>query len=570
MSRAEVEQFLAGSAGGAHVSVWYPGLEGWKPARQFFDVTAADSGHSSLPANCNRRRHFIGRHWHGEFSLGVSYWGIVVLGNIAVAAILYGIADLVRSEGGYEPHFIFAYIAAIWLFTCALVIWQTVGVWRSANRYRERRHAAGKRAPWAVLARIAVGLGLLSSLPALLTTGWPQLHEAARMAFLGDPGIPPYAIRVMRNGTEAEISGGFKYGLTDDFRKVLRDSPGIRVVHLDSVGGRIGEAVRFHDLLQSRGLDTYVSSGCHSACTLAFAAGRRRILLNGAVLGFHAATFPGIRKEDEDREQSEQRRAFTAAGFDKGFIDTALATPNSSLWKPPADVLRAAHVITGLSDGTDFAISGLGSQVSRDRMAALIAANTPMLKSIESRYPQDYEQIVGLSYESYVSGRTEAEVTHDISAWIGALMARLRPLADDDVLVDIGLFYADKDAALAAVDPASCYRFASGDSSKITAADVTPAALLARENELTRRVVETAKPRAPAPDAVVAGIWKNLGTQLAADGVSNDQIDLLNSPAVSVDRYGAYCTAFVTLYREIARLPPGDAAILMRTMLGGK
>jgi len=41
------------------------------------------------------------------------------------------------------------------------------------------------------------------------------------MSFLDDPDIPAYSIRVMRNGTEAEITGGFKYGLTDDFVKIL-------------------------------------------------------------------------------------------------------------------------------------------------------------------------------------------------------------------------------------------------------------------------------------------------------------------------------------------------------------
>ena len=61
---------------------------------------------------------------------------------------------------------------------------------------------------------------------------------------------------------------------------------------------------------------------------------------------------------------------------------------------------------------------------------------------------------------------------------------------------------------------------------------------------------------------VITDIWKKLGAQLAAKGVSNDQIDLVNSQTVSADQYGEYCTVFVALYREIARLPPDRAAIL--------
>ena len=114
------------------------------------------------------------------------------------------------------------------------------------------------------------------------------------MAFLGDPGIPAYSIRVMRNGTEAEITGGFKYGLSDDFSKILKASRQIKVVHLNSIGGRVGEAIKLGDVLRAQGVDTYVSLGCYSACTIAFAAGRNRFLRKGAALGFHAPAFPGM------------------------------------------------------------------------------------------------------------------------------------------------------------------------------------------------------------------------------------------------------------------------------------
>jgi hypothetical protein len=293
-------------------------------------------------------------------------------------------------------------------------------------------------------------LGVLSSLGAFVRAGWPQLDEAARMAFLDDPSIPTYSIRVMRNGTEAEITGGFKYGLTDDFRRILQASSQIKVVHLDSIGGRIGEAAKLNDLLKSRGLDTYVSSGCYSACTIAFAAGRRRILRDGAVLGFHAPTFPGITKTDMESALVSQRHVFTEAGFDKSFIDKALATPSSDMWKPSVDILTAAHVITGLSDGTDFAISGLGANLSRDRVAVMMTKNAPILRAMQSRYPKDFDHIIDAYYDGYVKGETESEETNQSRAGIVSVIERLRATADDAVLVDIASLYADQFAALGA------------------------------------------------------------------------------------------------------------------------
>ena len=67
----------------------------------------------------------------------------------------------------------------------------------------------------------------------LIKAAIPQIAEATRMAFMGDPSIPSYAIRAI-NGTEAEIAGGIKYGLTRDFEKLLEQSPGVRVVRTAS------------------------------------------------------------------------------------------------------------------------------------------------------------------------------------------------------------------------------------------------------------------------------------------------------------------------------------------------
>src|SRR5262249_34289084 len=201
-------------------------------------------------------------------------------------------------------------------------IWQAVGIWRSATRRRIERQTAGKRAPWAAMAKVAICLGALQLGAVLIKAAIPQIAEASRMAFMGDPTIPSYAVRAMNGGTEAEITGGIKYGLTADFERLLRQSPGIRIVHLDSVGGRIGEGKKLNALIRARKLDTYVEAKCMSACTLAFAAGGQRILRKGAVLGFHRGAFPGARSEEVSA--GIDRDIYAAAGFGQAFIERAL------------------------------------------------------------------------------------------------------------------------------------------------------------------------------------------------------------------------------------------------------
>jgi GYF domain 2 len=409
----------------------------------------------------NRYNNFIARYWRGEYSLGASYWLVGLLAAIPYSLIVVALASAVKAVPSYDPKVIFYTIASIWILGALVLIWQSVGVWRSANRHIIRRRLIGKRSPWAVIAKLAQASGVLQLAAVFASSGWPQLVEVSRVAFLGDPDIPAYSIRVMRNGTEAEITGGFKYGLTDDLSKILTASRQIRVVHLDSEGGRFGEAVRLHGVLRAQGVDTYVASDCYSACTIAFAAGRNRIVRKGAKLGFHAPAFPGLSKDALDAASQEQKDIFVRSGFERSFVEKAISTPNSDIWTPSAKLMAKANVITRVSDGSDFAISGFGADISKESIGLSIAKEIPFLQSLKDRFPKKYDDIVDAYYDDFIAGKTETEANESADDAPSAMVAALRPLADDDVLVELGAAYADEFAALGAESPALCYRYAS-------------------------------------------------------------------------------------------------------------
>jgi hypothetical protein len=389
------------------------------------------------------------------------------------------------------------------------------------------------------------------------------------MSFLGDPGIPAYAIRVMRNGTEAEITGGFKYGLTDDFLKITGASPRIKVVHLDSVGGRVREAIKLNKVIRDKGLDTYVSSKCASACTVAFAGGARRILRKGAVLGFHAPRFPGLSEKDLAESSKDQRDIFAAAGFDRKFIDQALSTPNAELWKPESNVLLQARAITAISDGSDFAMSGLGASPTRSDFGIMLSKAAPLLGPLKTKFPGDYDSIVQAYYDGFESGKTEAESLAAQQARLLAILKKLRPLADDAVLADISAVYADQYDALGSKSPALCYRFASGVGYTPGQSDI-PVALTTRENDVNRRVIETASTRDAVSRAASDAIWKKLGTTLASKGIKSEQFGLLSAATVPSEKHRDYCLVATMLFREISKLPPSEAGTIMRDILADK
>jgi hypothetical protein len=517
------------------------------------------------PSKSIRYTNFIARNWRGEYSLVATYWGFGFVGNVA-AGLLPVLVAAALPKSDYDPRLIFMTMVAAWISVGAVGTWQCVAVWRSASRHIKKRSAVGKRSIWAGLAKLVVVLGFIRLTGEFVNSGFPQLTEASRMAFLGDPDIPAYSIRVMRNGTEAEIVGGFKYGLTDDFAKILTASRQIKVIHLDSLGGRIGEAIRLNKLIRENGISTYVSAECYSACTVAFAGGRTRILREGAKLGFHAPSFPGISKQELLNIAQDQVNAFSAAGFDRNFVDKALTTPSDQLWKPSDDVLLAAHVITGTSDGSDFAVSGLGAETSRDQIASKLTSAAPILQTLRLKFPADYDQVIAAYYDSFVAGKTEIQAVIAAKDRLNEALLSIRPMADDQVLVDLAIALADEYVSLNAKSPTLCYQYISGNSGNVDFSESIPETLLDREKEINRRAIETASLRQELKEAAVSELTKRLGIRLEAKGVSREQFDLISSSKVPSSRYSEYCNTWIALFREVSQFRVAEGGSIMRQL----
>jgi hypothetical protein len=582
LSSDELERFLHGQDLSV-VRVWREGLSEWVLATDLPELALAGpppvptvAGNARGPiapgvdaTKAARFHNFIAMNWRGEFSLATSYWLFGFLGNLFAGILAAVVVAAFQSNSGYQPKSIFLSIALVWTGIVAIAVWQSVGIWRSANRHIKARALLGKKSPWAGLAKVAAFLGILRLVGTFLSSGWPQLLETGRMSFLDDPDIPAYSIRVMRNGTEAEIAGGFKYGLTDDFLKILSASRQIKVVHLDSVGGRIGEAIKLNKVIRSKGLDTYVSSNCMSACTVAFAGGRQRILRSGATLGFHAAFFPGMTKEELAEASRDQRSIFATAGFDKDFVNQALSTPNIEMWKPASSVLLQAKVITSISDGGDFAMSGIGTSLTKDDFGAMLSRALPVMESIKRRFPGDYDSIVQAYYDSFESGKSQVDSIAAGRERLMATLQKLRPIADDTVLSDAAAVYADQYMALGSKDSALCYQYASGIGNTVGPSEI-PAALLTRENDVNRRVVETAAVRTTDDPKALDAAWKKVMAGLEKRGFRTEQLVLLSDTNAPAEKYGEYCSVATALFREISKLPGSDAGMVMRDIFAQK
>jgi len=573
MDLGKLEMRIRSHANPAGLLVWTQGLAGWKTIEEalgpaFAKVPAPPPlppplPRAAFPVETPKAQNIIVRHWRGECPLWVSYWVVGLASNFAALVAILLLSQFMVTQVTYVPLALWTFFVGIWSGLVGLGIWQAVGIWRSATRRRIECQAAGKRAPWATLAKVAVCLGALQLGGVLVKAAIPQIAEATRMAFMGDPSIPSYEVRTMNNGTEAEITGGIKYGLTADFEKLLQESPGVRVVHLDSVGGRIGEGKKLNALIRARKLDTYVEAKCMSACTLAFAAGSQRILRKGAVLGFHRGAFPG--NQSDDIGSSVEREIYAAAGFEKAFIDRALTTPNSDMWKPDAAELMSHRVVTKLSDGDEFAIGGYGGHAltSQEWDKALLKS-TPAYGVVKQKYPADYAEILDIFVKEAARGTPRAALIGKARAKFNELIKTLLPQADDGVLVEFSRLAMDEYRALQAQDPAACYKYASGTDVDENIIRMIPPELVRRETSVHEKIILSAQKRDKAGSTEAA--WVKIRDNLVRKGYSATELQAMAAKTIPPSSWARFCAVTIDMYEEIIRLPATDASVVLREM----
>lgn len=204
--------------------------------------------------------------------------------------------------------------------------------------------------PGALLA--VLGFCTLSVAPAHATSFGPI--EVGIAAEQDDSDVPAYMLTLSSDKTSLYVLGGIRFGLARDIATALADNPGIKTIELDSPGGRIKEAAAVQQLISKRGLDTFASGDCLSACTLIFVGGRHRGLADSARLGFHG---------DDITDPIPAKSAiiwflnqatvglYTKAGVEQDFMQHVISIPPESMWFPTHNELLAAHVLIGDADG---------------------------------------------------------------------------------------------------------------------------------------------------------------------------------------------------------------------------
>lgn len=496
------------------------------------------------------------RFWRGGYSLGAA-WLIGVALNVASGLIVRGLAYIV-GEQTFDPYTITAALCAMWAVAAAILVYQSVGVWRSASRHAARPGRGRMGRAFALVAQLTVLASVANFAYLATNSGARQIEESWRMAFQGDPDIPDFTLRTMRDGTEMEIAGGFKYGLTREAREIMDAAPRLKVVHLASAGGRIGEATQLARLIRGRGLSTYVATSCLSACTIAFIAGKERFLKTGGKLGFHRAAFAGT------ESSGTMSDLLLAAGIERPFVDRVAAQPATGMWYPTVAELEAAHVITAAVDTRRFASSGLGARPGALAFARDLRS-IALYRAFEEAEPRLFLRLVERYQEGYDAGLSEGEIQDRLGEMTAPVIRRHVAGSDNAVLIDYANLMADQFAAVGAKDARACFlrvtRGATPDQAVLLDAD-----LREREQAIQARALRSTVPRTPVPRDLLEGDYAVVFKQLG-DRYSPADLQMFDHPdKVTPAQYPTFCRMTTAMFRGIAALPAMRAGDVMSAL----
>jgi hypothetical protein len=507
---------------------------------------------------------YFARHWRGELPLPVSYWVNGPLSCVLVAIL----GRFVLALGAVVT--LKTTVAAgilLYMLSFAVSVWQIVGTWRSASRHVGR----GGRGGWATFAKGVLVLGALNLARFTACSTVPQIVEFSNI-LAGDNNLPSYEIRVLPGGTEVEFHGGIRAGSARELERILAAALQVKVLHVNSPGGRLREAAYMAELVRKRGLVTYTSEICLSAGTLVFIAGKERVVSARAKIGFHQAWLPGMTEWQRRSSDESLRQTMRHAGVSDDFITHVLATPHDRMWFPTIQEMRTAGVITSESFGERFAVSGEILRSSSPQDIDNAWGNLPFFRAIKDLEPETYRRMIEEFSTAVRSGRSESEAIRIAQGTANQLVLKYLPKASNeamramrDLWVAMLERFKDEDsqACIAVFSPksiASDHDYSRGNRLITGWYGTTNLAVI---EKVLRSTAEGIAPQLDAvtADKDLAQIRSNLSL------IYGDELDLMAQVDRWMEHSSRVCEILLSYYRETQRIPEQRQGNLLRYML---
>jgi hypothetical protein len=369
----------------------------------------------------SQQRGWFSRHWHGELSLAASFWVNNVLLAVPFALAVGGLmawitvtGDLLRSGSlavlvGYPLLLVFS-------------VWCIVGCWRAARAYL---HDGGS-ALWGRLTQLLLVLGTLNTAYSVAFEFAPNVGGFVRMARGIDP-IGNLRATLSPDGSRLKLEGPIGAGDGQRVGALVRQATALRVIELDSPGGRLKEAETLAAVVRAKGPHTRTTGACESACTLIHMAGSRRQVQPGAKLGFHSAYTGTWNPVLDKMANRELARLYREAGLPETFVQRTLETPPWRMWHPSRAELAGAALLHVPERPLDIDLPPTANAAAAEYQTLMQASDTWL--ALESHQAGVMALAAGRMAQARAGGASDDDVQVQAQQVIEVLLPQLLALA---------------------------------------------------------------------------------------------------------------------------------------------
>lgn len=387
-----------------------------------------------------QKANYFVRHWHGELPLSVSFWGNVVFVNILVT-FLSNVVYMGGFVDGIRWQSLQLLGAGLIVFAIVVGLWQIVGTWRSASRYRRN----GGSMIINGIVKFLMALGLLSLMTNVVTVVRDHIarYENAQ--------LQNFNVYVSDSGETLFIEGEIGVTISDSVLALLDQHDAITTLALSGPGGDLNETFRILNALadyrrEDRQLTTYAQGDCASACSILFMGGDHRVLAQGAQLGFHQLqAYVAVDDSNIERLQEKVARFFLRKGVSANFIGNMYQAAPDDMWYPDVTTLLDANVVHEIERAEDSGGKAITKSASLD-VLALIKRNAP------DRYATFEAQLTNLPQDDNLAQNTTLLTQNFIAELKIEAIRRL----DDALLMQVILSEVQMYKTLAEYAPELC------------------------------------------------------------------------------------------------------------------
>jgi hypothetical protein len=409
--------------------------------------------------------------------------------------------------------------------------------------------------------RTVPALALLAILALAGVAGAARAGAPDRPTLEGGSGSTDFAINLLPGGTEIEYSGRIAFGASGALRSALNDHPSVKILHLNSKGGSVGDARQLQYLVQDRGLTTVVDAQCLSACTLVFLAGVERYMTPGAKLGFHREKAMGASQAEINMFEETDAQHMLALGISSSFVDKAFSTPSSDMWIPTVEELKAGHVITDVS--TKFAMPEDARLPAN--LAEQLLAEDPF-KGLQARDPDRYKALRDRVLVAMAGFTSEPDIEPLPTPDIAPLSLIYFSHASDNLVIEFAQALQSYLGKLGRTNPDECYfiLYPNRAPAGVSTSEVFTGSELEDFADLQVRLVGDAalrKAAIPSEGEIVAARAALVKQIREKDPGMASTWSNLDSPTLD---HGVVCTAITEMLATIQTLPYAQRGPLLR------